>query len=133
MEQRAHGTFEVQLAPQPLTHSGDTRRARLSIDKQFFGDLSATSRGEMLSAGGSVEGSAGYVAIEWVTGTLGGRRGSFALQHNGSMARGAPSLTITVVPDTGDEQLEGLTGSMTIAIVDGQHSYDFAYALPDES
>jgi hypothetical protein len=103
----------------------------MSIDKQFYGDLEATSKGEMLSAGTAVKGSAGYVAIERVSGTLHGRGGTFVLQHNGTMTRGAPQLTITVVPDSGTDQLMGLAGSMAIQIADGKHSYDFEYTLAE--
>jgi hypothetical protein len=104
----------------------------MSIDKVFHGDLQATSTGEMLTAGTDVEGSAGYVAIERVIGTLHGRSGSFALQHSGLMTRGAPQLTITVVPDSGAGQLAGLAGTMGITITaDGTHSYDFEYTLAD--
>lgn len=102
----------------------------LSIEKQFFGDLEATSRGRMLSAMTSVKGSAGYVAIERVRGVLQGRSGAFVLQHGGIMTRGAPSLTIVVVPDSGTEQLEGLSGTMAVVITDGKHFYDFEYTLP---
>lgn len=123
----ASGTFEVKLAPQP-TDAADL--ARMSIDKQFHGDLEATSKGEMLSAMGSVQGSAGYVAIEKVTGSLKGRSGTFVLQHTGIMNRGTPQLTITVVPDSGTGQLEGLAGTMTIEIAGGKHSYGFEYVLP---
>jgi len=128
MTTRAVGTFEVQLSPQPLA-AEDNTRGRFSIDKQFRGDLEAGSQGEMLTAGTAVQGSAGYVAIERVTGTLGGRAGSFALQHAGSMARGAPQLSITVVPDSGTGELVGLAGSMTIEIADGRHTYAFEYTL----
>lgn len=103
---------------------------RFTLDKQFHGALEATSKGEMLTAAGSLKGSAGYVAIERVTGTLAGRTGSFALQHLGVMDRGAPTLNITVVPDSGTGQLAGLTGAMTINIVDKKHFYDFEYTLP---
>lgn len=130
MTTHARGTFEVKLTPQPLADSAaDPSLGRLAIDKQFHGDLEAASRGEMLSAGTGVEGSAGYVAIERVSGTLHGRSGSFVLQHNGTMNRGAPRLTITVVPDSGAGELAGLAGTMSIAIADGQHSYDFEYTL----
>jgi hypothetical protein len=125
----AGGTFEVNLAPQASDDEADATLGRLSIDKQFHGDLEATSRGQMLTAGTEIEGSAGYVAIERVRGTLHGRRGTFALQHSGTMARGAPSLTIRVVPDSGTGELTGLSGSMSITIVEGRHSYDFEYAL----
>jgi Protein of unknown function (DUF3224) len=99
------------------------------LDKQFHGDLEATSRGQMLTAMTDVKGSAGYVAIERVSGTLRGRAGSFLLQHTGTMTRGAPSLTITVVPDSGTEELAGLSGRMNIIITDGKHSYELEYAL----
>ena len=130
MTTRASGTFEVKLNPQPL-HDGaaEATLGRLSIDKQFHGDLEATSKGEMLSAGTSVKGSAGYVAIEQVKGTLHGRAGTFVLQHSGTMNRGAPQLSVTVVPDSGTDQLVGLTGKMTINIAEGKHSYDFEYTL----
>jgi hypothetical protein len=102
---------------------------RMSIDKQFHGDLEATSRGEMLTAMTSVPGSAGYVAIERVSGTLRGRAGTFVLQHSGTMSGGAQSLVISVVPDSGTDQLEGLAGTMTITITDGVHSYAFDYTV----
>lgn len=127
MSTQARGTFEVKLTPQ-ATDAADL--GRMSIDKQFHGDLEAASKGEMLSAMGSVQGSAGYVAIEKVTGSLKGRSGTFVLQHNGIMNRGTPQLTISVVPDSGTGQLEGLSGTMTIEIADGKHSYSFEYTLP---
>lgn len=123
----ASGTFEVKLAPQATDAEG---LGRMSLDKQFHGDLEATSKGEMLSAMTAVQGSAGYVAIEKVTGTLKGRTGTFVLQHTGLMNRGTPQLTITVVPDSGTGQLEGLTGTMAIQIEGGKHSYTFDYTLP---
>jgi Protein of unknown function (DUF3224) len=130
MNQRAAGPFEVKLAPQPLhDKAGDAPMGRMSIDKQFRGALEATSKGEMLTAMGSVKGSAGYVAIEVVTGTLDGRRGSFALQHMGVMNRGAPTLTVSVVPDSGTGELEGISGKMNIIIAEGKHSYDFEYSI----
>ena len=125
----ATGPFEVKLTPQD--DKLDPTLARLIIDKQFHGDLEATSKGTMLSAGTAVKGSAGYVAIELVTGTLHGRTGTFVLQHNATMNRGVPSLSITVVPDSGTGQLTGLTGTMNIVIADGKHSYDFSYTLPE--
>jgi hypothetical protein len=104
----------------------------MTLDKRFHGDLEGTSQGEMLAAMTAVKGSAGYVAIERVTGTLRGRKGTFALQHTGIMNRGTPSLTITVVPDSGTEQLTGLSGTMAIIITaDGKHSYEFDYTLAD--
>jgi hypothetical protein len=103
----------------------------LTIDKQFHGDLTATSAGEMLSAMTGVEGSAAYVALERVSGTLGGRRGAFVLQHTGVMTRGVGQLTIAVVPDSGEGELAGLRGQLTIRIDGGAHFYDFAYTLGD--
>jgi hypothetical protein len=105
----------------------------LTIDKQFHGDLEGTSRGEMLATRTAVEGSAGYVAMERVTGKLNGRSGSFSLQHSATMTRGAPQLSITVVPDSGDGELEGIAGTMRIDIADGKHSYRFEYTLPEGS
>ena len=131
MTARATGTFEVKLNPQPTAHPAEgPALGRMSIGKQFRGDLEGTSGGEMLSATTGVKGSAGYVAIERVSGTLGGRTGTFILQHSGTMARGAPQLTITVVPDSGTEELAGITGTMAIDLGGGKHAYDFAYALP---
>jgi Protein of unknown function (DUF3224) len=127
---RATGTFEVKLSPLTLNNdSADASLGRLDIDKQFFGDLAATSRGEMLSAGTAVKGSAGYVAIERVSGTLQDCTGSFVLQHTGTMNRGEPKLEITVVPDSGTDELTGLSGTMTINNTDGVHSYLFDYTL----
>ena len=127
----AEGEFSVKL--DPLLAYNTTEGAnlgRMSIDKLFQGDLDAASQGEMLSAMGTVKGSAGYVAIERVSGTLHGRRGSFVLQHNATMTRGAPFLNIIVVPDTGTEELVGLTGTMSITITGGQHFYRFDYEVP---
>lgn len=125
----ASGTFEVKLSPQSDGEVGDPTVGRMSIEKQFRGDLEATSKGQMLAAGTDVKGSAGYVALERVNGTLGGQSGTFALQHSGTMTRGEAQLTITVVPDSGTGQLAGLSGKMSINIVEGQHSYDFEYTL----
>ena len=131
MTKRATGTFDVKLKPLALEDSkaAEASLARLSIDKQFHGDLEGTSKGEMLSAGTPVKGSAGYVAIELVNGKLGGRTGTFILQHTGTMNRGTPELSVTVVPDSGTGELVGLTGKLNIIIADGKHSYDFEYAL----
>src|SRR5260370_12061778 len=102
----------------------------MSLDKQYHGDLEATAKGEMLYAGGPAKGAGGYVAIEQVSGTLQGRSGSFVLQHSGTMTPGATHLTVTVVPDSGTGQLRGLTGSLSIKIDSGQHSYELDYSLP---
>jgi hypothetical protein len=102
----------------------------MTLDKQFHGDLEGTSRGEMLSYSSSVPGSAGYVAMELVTGSLAGSEGTFVLQHSATMDRGKPELSITVVPDSGTDELEGLSGRMMINIAaDGRHSYDFDYSI----
>jgi hypothetical protein len=103
----------------------------MSIDKQFHGDLEATSKGEMLAAMTETKGSAGYVAIERVTGALHGRTGAFVLQHSGTMNRGAASLSVTVVPDSGTDKLAGLSGKMAIQVEGGKHSYEFEYTLPE--
>jgi len=127
----AHGTFEVKMIPQPAQDGvGDPGIGRMALDKQFHGDLEATGKGQMLAAGTDVPGSAGYVALERVSGTLHGRHGTFALQHSGTMARGAPQLSITVVPDSATGELLGLAGKLAITIADGKHSYDFEYMLP---
>ena len=130
MTMHARGRFEVKLTPQAAgAETEDSTLGRLVIDKQFHGDLQATSRGQMLTAMTQVEGSAGYVAIERVTGTLHGRTGSFALQHRATMTRGRPELAISVVPDSGSGELVGLAGQMAIIIADGKHSYEFEYTL----
>jgi uncharacterized protein DUF3224 len=127
----ASGTFEVKLTPQaPDDKTEDASLGRMTIEKQFHGDLEATSKGQMLTAGTGAKGSSGgYVAIEKVSGTLHGRNGSFVLQHSGTMTRGTPQLMITVVPDSGTGQLAGLAGTMRIKIADGKHSYEFEYTL----
>lgn len=133
MTTRATGLFEVKMSAAPLADAGagaDATLGRMLLDKSFSGDLIGTGKGEMLMAGTAVKGSAGYVAIERVTGTLSGRSGSFVLQHTGTMDRGAPQLSVTVVPDSGTEQLIGLTGKLAIIIADGKHRYEFDYTLP---
>jgi Protein of unknown function (DUF3224) len=124
-EMRARGTFTVKLTPE----TSDEYIARMSIDKQFHGDLDAVSQGQMLSTSTEIEGSAGYVAMERVSGTLHGRHGTFVLQHNGTMNRGAAELAVRVVPDSGTGELVGLAGSMTIVISDGKHSYELTYTI----
>jgi hypothetical protein len=131
MTRRASGTFDVQLSPRQPDGQADAAIGWLTIDKQFSGDLTGTSRGQMLAAQGAIQGSAGYVAMEHVNGTLHGRNGTFILMHTGLMARGKPSLTITVVPDSGTGDLAGLAGSMEIVIADSKHSYHFDYTLGD--
>jgi len=133
MTTHASGSFDVTLTPQMPEEATGAAIGRLLIDKQFHGDIEATSKGQMLAAGTAIEGSAGYVAIEQATGTLHGRSGSFVLQHSGTMARGEGRLVITVVPDAGTGELVGLAGEMTITIVDGKHFYDFEYTLAESS
>jgi hypothetical protein len=136
MTMHATGPFEVKLnVLEQYNKNEGAGLGRMSIDKVFHGDLEASSQGEMLTAMGTVQGSAGYVAIERVTGTLRGRSGSFALQHSSTMTRGNPLQSVIVVPDSGTGDLAGLEGSMTIVIADqdGQrkHFYQFEYSLPD--
>ena len=128
MTTSAFGTFQVKLIPQPADAEAPGV-GRMSIDKQFHGDLEASSKGQMLAAMSSVKGSAGYVAIEQLTGCLHGRSGAFVLQHSGTMTRGVPQLIVSVVPDSGTGELAGLAGTLTIVIADGKHSYDFEYVL----
>ena len=131
----AKGSFKVKLQPLPFEgqEAGSTL-ARMSIDKVIAGDLTAVTRGQMLAAGTATPGSAGYVAIERVEGSLDGRQGSFVLMHTGVMDRGAPSLKVSVVPDSGTGELSGLAGDFDIQISAGQHNYEFRYTLPaDES
>lgn len=132
MSHHATGTFEVKVSPiDPAFKFDENPIGRFSLDKQFHGDLEATSKGEMLSGGSPAKGSGGYVAIERVSGTLAGRTGTFLLMHNGTMQNGAYHMNVIVVPDSGTAQLTGLDGSLQIIIKDGKHSYDFTYALPD--
>lgn len=126
----AKGGFEVKLAPLPVyNQDAGAVLARMSIDKTFHGGLEAVSKGEMLSAGTPQSGSAGYVAIERVTGALQGKRGSFVLQHHAIMDGGRAELHIRVVPDSGTDELAGLTGTMAIVITEGKHAYEFEYQL----
>jgi hypothetical protein len=132
MSQRAAGAFDVKVVPQ----KPDTQIARaaslgrLTIDKRFHGDLEGISKGEMLATQTETPGSAGYVALERVTGKLNGRTGTFVLQHSATMSRGKPTSTICVVPDSGTGELQGLTGKMTITVAaDGGHTYEFDYKI----
>jgi hypothetical protein len=132
----ATGTFDVELTPEASDEAEGADGApgstlgRMAMSKRFHGDLEGTSRGEMLTAMTPVEGSAGYVAIERVTGVLQGRSGTFVLQHTGTMADGEQHLSITIVPGSGTGELVGIAGSMSITIADGVHSYELAYTLP---
>lgn len=128
----ARGTFDVKLTPQGADDTRDgATTGRMTADKQYHGDLEGTGQGEMLSALADVKGSGSYVAIERVSGTLNGRKGTFVLAHSGTMTRGAQQLNITVVPDSGTGELAGLTGKMAIEITGGQHKYDFEYVLSE--
>jgi hypothetical protein len=130
MPKQASGTFDVQATPHPPYDAAPgATLGRLTLAKQFRGDLEATSTVEMLSAMSEVKGSAGYVAIERIGGALHGRTGTFVVQHSGAMTRGAPSLSISVVPDSGTGELTGISGTMGIDIVDGKHFYRFDYAI----
>jgi hypothetical protein len=131
MSSVARGTFTVTITQEPPYDSVDgVTIGRASLLKEFQGDLTGSSHGLMTSAMAAVKGSAGYVAIERVTASLGGRSGTFVLQHSGTMARGKPSLVVSVVPDSATAELKGLTGTMAIDVADGQHMYAFDYALP---
>ena len=130
MSSIAKGSFAVDVKPLPEPDVADgVTLGRMSLDKRFEGDLVATGRGQMLTAMTPVQGSAGYVAIERVTGTLHGKRGSFVFQHTGSMAGGTQQLSITVVPDSGTGELTGISGTFRIQIVEGKHFYEFEYQL----
>lgn len=133
MTQIAKGNFEVSIKPLPLENAvPGAKLGRMSIDKTISGDLVATTQGQMLTAATATPGSAGYVAMEQVTGTLHGRRGSFILQHSATMNRGEPSMRICVVPDSGTDELTGLIGEFEIRIEDGKHYYEFSYRFVAE-
>ncbi len=127
----AGGTFEVKVTPFAPDEDGEASIGRMKLDKQFHGDLEASSKGQMLAAGTEVKGSAGYVAMERVSGTLHGREGTFILQHLGTMTRGTPQMAVSVVPDSGTGELAGIAGTMAIRIDDGKHFYELAYTLPE--
>jgi hypothetical protein len=128
----AKGTFEVKITPQtPDGKFEDATLGRMTIDKQFHGDIEGTSKGQMLTGMTEVKGSAGYVAMEKVTCKLQGRSGSFILQHSATMDRSVPALSVTVVPDSGTGELLGIIGKFNIIITDGKHSYEFEYNLPE--
>lgn len=125
----ARGTFDVKVTQQPQDDSAGGTFGRLFLDKQFHGDLKAASKGQMLAAGTAVEGSGAYVALELVTGALNGKQGSFILQHKGTMRKGVYTLSVTVVPDSGTDELAGIAGAMKIVIEGNKHSYEFEYTL----
>ena len=131
MNALAVGTFEVTMSPEPPHDLNEGASiGRVLLKKQFSGDLQGSSTGEMIGARSLlVKGSAGYVAIERVTGSLHGKNGSFVLQHSGTMTRGKGELHVSVVPDSGTGELKGLSGRMAIEISDGNHSYEFDYSI----
>jgi hypothetical protein len=131
MPHHATGAFEISMTPaSPPEHEGRTATARMLLDKRYFGDLVGTGKGEMLSAVTDTQGSAAYVAIERVGGILHGRKGSFVVHHNGTRSGGADRLSIDIVPDSGTEELTGISGKLAIKIIDGEHFYEVDYLLP---
>jgi len=132
MSQRATGSFEVKVGQQPLANpDAGARLGRFTLEKHYLGELVATGIGEMLTAGSPGDGSAGYVAIEQVDGTLHGKRGGFALQHLGWMKPSGMTMNVYVVPGSGSAELAGIEGRLTITIVDGRHDYALDYTLPN--
>lgn len=129
MTNHASGTFEVKMTPQAPEEKDGAAIGGFSFDKKFLGDFEGTSKGVMLGISTAVPGSAGYVAMEQISGTLNGRTGTFALQHSGTMTRGVPQLSVTVVPDSGTGELSGISGKMDIKITAGKHFYEFDYTL----
>ncbi len=130
MSQLAKGTFTIDMIPPPAGEgAGRLSVGRMFIDKQYSGDFTGAGQGEMLSAGNPAAGSAGYVAIEHVTGVLNGRSGSFALQHSGTMQDGSSHLTIAIVPGSGTGDLFGIEGKLRLEIADRQHFYEIDYTL----
>ena len=129
----ARGRFDVKVTPIPMGELGTGRFNRLLLDKQIQGDLEATSEGEMMGADSPVQGSAGYVAVERVTGSLHGKKGSFVLQHKSSMRKGADfKMDITVVPDSGTNELAGIAGTFTIIFEGKNHLYEFDYTMEEK-
>jgi len=131
MEKHAKGSFEVKMTPKPWSDTSDEHGfGRFMLDKQYHGELEAAGVGQMLTAGNGAPGSSGaYVALEKITGSLDGRKGAFVVYHLGIMNRGVPELKLAIVPESGSGELQGIGGTITIAIADGKHSYDFAYTL----
>jgi hypothetical protein len=131
MTQHASGSFDITMTPaSPPEHEGRTAIGRMLLDKQYAGGLSATGKGEMLTAVTDTPGSAAYVAIERISGTLKGRKGSFVIQHTGTMSGGAQQLTINVVADSGTGELAGISGTLALKVVERKHFYEFDYVLP---
>jgi hypothetical protein len=130
---QATGTFTVSLQPmQDPDAVPDPAMGRMRLDKHYLGGLVADAHGQMLTGMGGVPGSAAYVAIERVEGTLDGRKGGFLLAHRGVMHAGTQSLEIAIVPDSGNGALSGIAGTLAIRIADGVHHYVLDYTLPPE-
>lgn len=130
MSTRVSGSFSITMTPlQEPQRSGRSTLGRMGLDKVYSGELAAQGKGEMLSAVTDTKGAAGYVAIEAISGTLQGRKGSFVVQHTGTMADGQQSLSITIVPHSGTDELERISGKLAIRIENGQHFYDLDYTL----
>ena len=129
MTMHARGTFTVAMAPLPADAPAGSTHGRLSLDKVYAGDLDATGKGEMIAIRPNAQGSGVYMAIERVTGVMNGKRGAFTLAHRGVMNRGTPDLSIDIVPDSGDGELTGIAGKLTLTIANGVHSYDIEYTL----
>lgn len=132
MSQHASGPFDVKTTPLAADEvTAGTALGRFLLSKQYHGALEATAKGEMLTSGSPQTGTAGYVAIEEVTGSLDGRNGTFALQHWGTMNAGNFELRVEVVPGSGAGELAGIAGALTITIAPGgKHSYALDYTLP---
>ncbi len=131
MTLQARGTFTVTITPQPHVDGvGNASIVRMALQKLFAGGLAGIAQGQMLAVRTETQGSAGYVAMDHFTGMVDGRHGGFSLQHSGTMTRGTPSLSVTIIPDSGTDELVGIAGSLAIDIRDGQHFYDLAYTLP---
>lgn len=131
MTQHASGSFDITMIPaSPPDYAGRTAIGRMQLDKQYSGDLEATGKGQMLTAVTDTQGSAAYVAIERISGTLKGKKGSFVIQHAGTMSSGAQHLTVTVVADSGTEELVGITGTLALKMVERKHVYELDYMLP---
>ena len=129
--QHAAGAFDVKMSPASAPqHEGRTATGRMLLEKQYSGELQASGKGEMLTAMTDTKGSAAYVAIERITGTLNGKAGSFVVQHAGTMRGGDSQLAVTIVPDSGSGELSGISGRMSLKQVDRKHRYEIDYVLP---
>ncbi|ENZ81653.1 MULTISPECIES: DUF3224 domain-containing protein [Caulobacter] len=126
----AKGSFDVSTKPVEQDKGDGSTLGRFSLDKTYHGALEASGRGQMLTVGTEIPGSAVYVATERVVGNLDGKAGSFALVHRGSMRGKDLSLIIDIVPDSGSGALKGIAGRLAITVVDGKHQYDLEYTLP---